>query len=206
MAGVPVKRQDGFTYSDYASWSDDERWELIDGEPRAMAPAPLVRHQAVTSALHAALFAHLRKGPCQVFPAPIDVKLSETNVVQPDLVVVCDPDQITETHIEGAPAMVVEILSPASVCHDRVTKFTLYQRFGVKEYWLVTPHPALVEIFVLENGYFHLANGFRKRDTLTSPAFPRLKLRLDQVFTFPIPPEEEIREVEARPPRKARRA
>ena len=70
----------------------------------------------------------------------------------------------------------------------------------------MTPHPALGEIFVLENGWFHLANGFRKRDTLTRPTFPRLKLPLDQVFTFPIPPEEEIREVEVRPPRKARRS
>jgi Uma2 family endonuclease len=101
-----------FSWRDYRSWPDDERWELIDGVPVAMAPAPSIAHQRVVGRLHARLAALLAGQPCEPFVAPVDVKLSEHDVVQPDVAVVCRPEQITDTPIEGAPGLVFEVLSP----------------------------------------------------------------------------------------------
>ncbi len=203
--GQPAPHHERFTWVDYCSWPDDERWEVIDGEAYAMAPSPLRRHQTICLNLAAALHEFLEGRDCEAFPAPFDVRLSESDVVQPDFLVVCDPDKIKSTHIDGPPDLAVEVLSPTSLCHDRVRKFQLYQRFGVREYWLVTPHPALIEVFTLEDGHYHLACGFRKEDTLTSPFFPGLSMQLSRIFTFPIRPEDEIREVRESPPPYAAR-
>jgi len=189
------------TWSDYRSWPEDQRWELVEGEPYAMSPSPTRQHQTLACQLTRKLGDFFEDHDCELIPAPFDVRLSEHDVVQPDLLVVCDPEQLHDTHVDGPPTLVVEILSPSSLTHDRVRKFNLYQRSGVQEYWIVTPHPALIEIFLLETGRYHLAAGFSKRDTLTSPTFPDLSLPLSDIFTFPIPPGEEIQEIcESAPP------
>lgn len=197
MGGAPAAKHSGFTWDDYRGWSDGKRWELIDGEAFDMTPAPSVQHQAISRELEHRLFTYFTGRKCQAFDAPIDVKLSDDDVVQPDIVVVCNRDQIKETHIEGPPTLVIEILSPASLQHDRVRKMALYARFGVQEFWVVTPDPPLIEVFRLDGPGYRLHAGYGQSDTLRSPRFPKLKLPLAGVFDFPVAPKaagEKIRE------------
>lgn len=186
------------SWTDYQSWDDDTRWEIIDGHSYAMT-APRVSHQMVCGELYASLHSHFRGRRCKVFLSPIDVRLSEYDVVQPDLIVVCDRSQILETHIEGPPTLVVEILSLSTQRHDRVRKLHLYARFGVKEYWIFQPNPPLVEVLTLDGSGYRIAGAYTELDHLTSQLFPELALDLNEIF---LPtgeePIEEIRE--ASPP------
>ena len=180
-----------FTWDDYRTWPDDARWELLGGHAFAMSPSPETRHQSVLRELGGQLFLHFRGHRCQVFFAPMDVKLSAEDVVQPDILLVCDPRQITRTHIEGPPTLAVEILSPHSLAHDRVRKTAVYARFGVKEYWIVTPHPAVVEVFLLDGQSYRLHGAYEQHQELISPSFPDLRVDLTPVFAFPLDPGEE---------------
>ena len=180
-----------FTWADYRMWPDDERWEIIDGEAYGMSPSPTSRHQRILRELALGLGVFLRKGSCELLLSPMDVKLSDEDVVQPDLLVVCDPKQILRTHVEGAPSLVVEILSPDSTAHDRIRKSALYAAAGVAEYWIVTPWPHVVEVLSLDGRGYRLHRAFGKDDTLTSPTFPGLELALADVFDFPLEPGEE---------------
>lgn len=190
-----------FTWDDYRSWPDDERWELIDGQPVAMSPSPGFRHQDVAVAIVTELRTFLKGKRCRVLVSPMDVKLSAVDVVQPDVLVVCDPRKIRDTHIEGAPDLVVEIASPSTTVYDRTLKLELYARYGVKEYWLVTPYPHLLEVLLLDGDGYRIRKVYRKQDTLTSPTLPGLELPLAAVFDFPIPDGDRILEVhESAPP------
>jgi len=179
-----------YTWDDYRAWPADERWEIIGGEAYAMSPSPTARHQMVQLRLSVGLDTLFRGKTCQVYTAPLDVKLSETDIVQPDVLVVCKSGQIKRTHIEGAPALVVEILSEASALHDRTTKMQLYARHGVPEVWLVTPYPSMVEVYMLDGECYRLAGTYVRADTLKSPGFPKFKLKLKDVFDFPLEPGE----------------
>lgn len=133
------KPEDRFTWQDYQTWPDSERWEIIDGIAYAMSPAPSTKHQSVALNF-GSLFRQMLSGkPCKPFIAPTDVKLSEQDVVQPDILVVCDPAKITPSHIEGSPDVVVEVLSPNTSTKDLREKKALYERAGVKEYVVVDP-------------------------------------------------------------------
>lgn len=133
------RRGEHYTWSDYRVWPDDEHWEIIGGVAYAMSPAPSTRHQTVVGNLFAKIQHHLSGKPCRPLIAPTDVRLSETDVVQPDILVVCDPAKITATHIEGAPDVVVEVLSPNTSTKDLREKKALYERSGVREYVVVDP-------------------------------------------------------------------
>ena len=185
------------TWSDYRSWDDENRWEIIDGQPYAMT-SPRVSHQEVCGELFALLHAHFKGRSCRPFISPIDVRITEYDAVQPDLLVVCDESQITPTHIEGPPTLVVEVLSPSTQRHDRVRKLRLYAAAGVGEYWLIQPYPALAEVLSLENGSYLISGAYTEKDTLTSPSFPELALSLQEIF----PPSdgETIDEVRETPP------
>ena len=143
-----------FTYGEYVQWQGDERWELIDGEAWLMSPAPSVAHQDIVLSLSVQLFTLTKDGPCKALVSPIDVLLPDSDeaddaietVVQPDVVVVCDPSKIKRKAIRGAPDFVVEVLSPRSSVRDRVQKAELYARHGVKEYWVIDPDNRTVEI------------------------------------------------------------
>lgn len=200
MASPAHRPAQRFTWADYRTWPADERWELIGGLAYGMSPSPATRHQRILRELVAALTPLFRRGPCEMFPAPMDVKLSDEDVVQPDLLVVCDPKQITRTHIEGPPSLVVEILSPDSTAHDRIRKSALYAAAGVAEYWIVTPWPSVVEVLSLDGRGYRLHRAFGKQDTLTSPAFPELRLKLADIFSFPLEPGEKPPAVREPPP------
>ncbi|MDQ1352559.1 MAG: hypothetical protein QG657_2865 [Acidobacteriota bacterium] len=154
------KEAEKFTYGHYLSWDDGERWELIDGEAYNMTPAPNTGHQLISMELAVQFKTQLKEKSCQVISAPFDVRLplgkereeDIENVVQPDIVIVCDAKKLDKKGCLGAPDMIIEILSPFTARKDRKEKFFLYERVGVKEYWLVMPEEKLVEVFRLGPG------------------------------------------------------
>jgi Uma2 family endonuclease len=150
------------TYGDYRAWPEDFRYELIDGIAYAMSPAPTVSHQEVVLELSRQVAQALEESTCRLLIAPLDVRLPRGDeadeaidtVVQPDLLVVCDPTKIDESGVRGAPDWIIEVLSPATAAHDQVRKRDLYERAGVREYWLVHPTDRIVIVYRLENGRY----------------------------------------------------
>ena len=146
-----------YTYDDYIKWDDKGRWELIDGAPYAMA-APSLRHQEILLELGRRFGNHLKGKKCKVFVAPVDVRLNhktfDNTVVQPDLVIVCNPDIAKGASINGIPDLVIEILSPSNKKYDKITKLELYKNSKIPEIWLVDPEDKTVEVFVLEDDIY----------------------------------------------------
>jgi Uma2 family endonuclease len=150
------------TYADYLTWPDDVRYELIDGVAYLMAPAPTLDHQDVAGEIFRQLANALGGQPCRAYIAPVDVRLPKADeddarvdtVVQPDVLVVCDADKLDRRGVRGAPDLVIEVLSPGTAGHDHRTKRQVYERAGVREYWLVHPTDRMVTIYRLEEGGF----------------------------------------------------
>lgn len=135
-------------------WPDGEYWELIDGEAYDMTPAQSIRHQTILGILHHRLIEFFAGKSCSPFLAPTDVVFDESNIVQPDILVVCDKNKITAANIQGAPDLIAEILSPSTSLKDKREKKALYERFGVREYIIVNPFDDTVERFCLESGRY----------------------------------------------------
>jgi len=181
-----------FTYADYLTWPDGERWELIDGEAYCMSPAPGGKHQDVSRELLVIFAQYLKGKQCKVYGAPYDVRLPEnTNtsdnyietVVQPDIVVVCDRSKLDDKGCKGAPDLVIEILSPSTLKMDMQNKFFLYQRMGVKEYWLVHPFDKTVMVFRRnELGEYGRADMYASDDKVSVPLLGELIIDLKDVF------------------------
>jgi Uma2 family endonuclease len=191
--GIPEEKTDKkFTYGDYLTWQDDERWEIIDGVSCVMTPAPSIYHQRISVNLIWSLKEYLRGKTGEVFHAPIDVLLPRGNekesdvetVVQPDLVVVCDRSGLVDDRaFKGAPDLVVEILSPSTAGKDRKIKRTLYERAGVKEYWIVDPGGKTVEVFRPDgDGKYGPPDVYTSEDTIKVGIFEDLTIDLRQVF------------------------
>jgi Uma2 family endonuclease len=151
MSGA-VKILPYYTYSDYVQW--EGKWELIDGIPHAMSPAPTPKHQLIANTLGALFYFALRNcRHCKAYQA-IDYKLSEDTILQPDVSILCN--QTRKKYIDFPPALVVEILSPSTMLKDRHTKHNLYQQQGIPYYLMVSPDTEETEIFVLENREYAL--------------------------------------------------
>ena len=180
---VAVKIKNKFTYEDYHNTPDDIRYELLDGE-LIMVPAPNMFHQTTSKKLFWKLEPLEERGLGPVFHPPTDVVFSDTDTVQPDIVFVSTERAhiITEQNIRGAPDLIVEILSPSTANRDRTFKRTLYERYGVTEYWMVDPATRNITVLLLgENGY-ELAGIYGEGQTLTSPTLPGFGLNLDDIF------------------------
>ena len=172
------------TYADYLETSDDERYELLHGE-LVMAPAPLIDHQYVLINLIIAIGAFVKKHNLgEVYSAPIDVVLSDLNVVQPDLLFISNERAhiITPDNIQGAPDLVVEILSPSTAERDRSVKFELYAEHGVHEYWIVDPDARTITVFLLNGGAFEEVDTYSEGETLTSPMLAGFTFTLEGKF------------------------
>jgi Uma2 family endonuclease len=143
-----------FTYEQYVHFpSDGMRHEIVDGD-HFMNPAPNLYHQTISRRIQFQLYTQIEtRNLGWVFNAPVDVKLTEFDVVQPDVIVVLQDRAkiLTETRIDGAPNLVIEILSKSTASYDRSLKLKLYQRTGVPEYWIVDPDESRIEQYVLEN-------------------------------------------------------
>jgi Uma2 family endonuclease len=148
-----------YTYADYLEWESPERFQLINGEVFQMA-SPSVVHQALLGELFSQFYNWLRGKPCQVFAAPLDVRLfpqkdkSDKTVVQPDLLVVCDKDKLSKGSVDGAPDLVVEIVSPSNTHSELFLKFQYYMKAGVREYWVIDPDARQVQVHIYENGHY----------------------------------------------------
>ena len=181
---VDTKPATKLTYHDYRNTPDDERWELLDGE-LVMAPSPTPAHQRISFRLSLVLHTFVdRMGLGEVIPAPLDVVLSETEVVQPDLLFVSSERAhiITTENIRGAPDLVVEILSPSTTSRDWRTKMDLYAQHGVREYWLVDPEAQRVWVMAGAEGELNEVANYGRDDVLASPALAGFTVGLDQVF------------------------
>lgn len=186
MAVYPLTAR--LTYEDYCAWPEDgRRHEIVDGE-HYVRPSPKRKHQAVSVALTALLHSFARQNRLgQVFAAPFDVLFSDVDVVQPDLVFVAagNAEIVTEDNIQGAPDLVVEILSESSRKYDLVTKRKLYERFGVREFWVLDPLLETATVYRLEDGAFRRLPELsaEAEDTLSTPLLPGLVLPLTSLFT-----------------------
>ena len=154
-----------FTYQDYLKLPEDgNRYQVINGE-LVMAPSPLPLHQIVSGELFLSIGNYVKdKKLGMVFSAPLDVVLSEDNVLQPDILFISKERQqiITDKNIAGAPDLVIEILSPATAYYDLFDKKEIYQKFGVKEYWIVDPMRQWMELYHLQKSQFELIQHLEK--------------------------------------------
>ena len=172
-----------YTWDDYRTWPDNERWEIIDGVAYNMTPAPSVKHQNVAGNFFCQLKHKLANKTCKPFIAPVDVILSEYDIVQPDVIVVCDTNKITESNIKGAPDLVVEILSPATALKDLREKKNLYEKSGVKEYIVIDPLEEYVERFWLGgDGIYNRGEVFGPQDALQLKSLEGIEVNLWEVF------------------------
>ena len=179
-----------YSYNDYLSWPDDERWEIIQGIPVSMSPAPSTNHQSVSGELFFILKDYFKDKDCSVFIAPFDVRLSENlssessilNVVQPDIAIICDKNKIDKKGCLGSPDMVVEVISPGSALMDYKTKLNLYEKFKIKEYWIVNPSEKIVHIYILSGIEYKKPEVFSEEDIIRLGIFPDCEIRLENVF------------------------
>lgn len=189
---IPEKREDKeYSYKDYLNWPDSERWELIGGVAFNMTPAPSRKHQKVLAALLSEIYIFLKGKDCEVYGAPFDVRLPEggekdeeiKTVVQPDLVVVCDKSKLDDRGCKGSPDLVVEIVSPSTASKDYIEKLALYERYGVKEYWIVHPADEIVMVYKpVEDRKYGRAEIFARNDKVGVGIFDGLEIDLKEVF------------------------
>ena len=163
---LPERDYQKFGYKDYVTWPDDQRWEIIAGVAYDMTPAPNVKHQRIVVNMVRLLDDPAEKKGCMLFVAPTDVVFDEYNVVQPDVFVVCDRAKITAANIQGAPNLVIEILSPSTHLKDMREKRRLYEAFGVEEYILIDPVAELAERFTLNNSVYGAPDVFNWNETM----------------------------------------
>ena len=181
---VPLakKLNEKYTYQDYLNWSDDERWEIIDGTAYNMSPAPKIKHQKIS--INLVSFFVLNKDKiksCNLFSAPTDVVLDEYNVVQPDIFIVCDEKKIKEDNIQGAPDLIIEIVSKTTAYKDTKIKKDLYERFGVKEYILIYPGLEIAERFLLEDEKYGSPERFNWVEVMKLKTF-EIEINLWEIF------------------------
>ncbi len=186
-----LMRDARYTWADYCSWPDDERWELIDGVAYAMAAAPSISHQKVVGRLYSRLERALVAGACEPFIAPTAIRLSDTDVVEPDILVVCDPAKVKASHVEGAPDLIVEVLSPGTAARDLRPKKALYERAGVKEYVVVDPLEHYAIRFVLIDDTYDRGTVVAWDEVLTFVTLAGVEVPLWEVFGLPDPVQSE---------------
>jgi Uma2 family endonuclease len=198
MKPLHKNNNERWTYADYLTWPDDERWEIIDGVAypwngtQAMSPAPGLSHQAVSRELLVAFATFLKGKPCQVYHAPFDVRFVDAStqsdnyvetVVQPDLLVVCDPAMLDEKGCKGAPNLIIEILSPSTGGKDITIKYDLYERNRVKEYWLIHPAERTLLVYKLgEEGKYGAPERYAGDDRVAVPLLGELVVDLKDIF------------------------
>ncbi len=191
MPHVQRRLEERFTYGNYRIWPENERWELINGVAYDMSPAPSRSHQNILGELFFQFRSQLADRMCRAYLAPFDVRLPEgdevdddiVTVVQPDIVVVCDRNKLDDKGCKGAPDLIIEIISPSTASKDLHEKFKLYERAGVKEYWIVHPRDRTVMVFRRESDGFGRAAMFAGEEQIKVPLLGDLVIDLKQAFS-----------------------
>ena len=180
-----------YSYADYMRFEFEERLELIKGYIFKMSPAPSRIHQKISGRIYVPIYNALNGHKCEVYAAPFDVRLAKKTqddkevftVVQPDIVVVCDPTKLDKRGCIGAPDIVVEILSPGNNKKELINKYEVYEEAGVKEYWIVSPSEKTFFRYILDdNGKFQPTKLLTEGEEVTTTIIPGFKLILDEVF------------------------
>jgi Uma2 family endonuclease len=175
-----------YTYADYLKWDTNDRYELMDGVAYMMA-SPTADHQRISMELSRQFSNFLLGKPCEVFAAPLDVRLffqeddSDDTVLQPDLLVVCDRTKLAQGPCNGVPDLVIEILSPSNTSKELVKKFNYYLEAGVREYWVVIPEDKKVQVHILDKGHF-VSSVFNRDDTIPVSILPPLVIDLKPLW------------------------
>lgn len=183
-----------YTYADYLTWQWSEMTELINGKIFKMSPAPSSTHQTISGRLFLQIGNFLKGKKCKLFSAPFDVRLpltpqgktdrEITTVVQPDLCVVCDPTKIDERGCLGSPDWIIEILSHHTSSKDLREKFDVYEKAGVKEYWVVHPQEQTVLVYTLDQSgkYKGILKPYIRTDQVSPVTVLGLTIDLGEVF------------------------
>lgn len=181
-----------YTFADVLSWDEDERIEIISGKVFMMA-TPSRIHQKITGELFRQLANFLEGKQCEVYAAPFGVRLfeqdgdSEENVdtvVEPDISVVCDRSKLDKRGCKGAPDMIVEVLSPSTLRHDRLVKLNLYQQAGIREYWIIDPENRAVQVFLQDgSGSLRICEEYGSRDVAKVNVLDGCFIELSKVFS-----------------------
>ncbi|WP_314206351.1 Uma2 family endonuclease [Capnocytophaga bilenii] len=178
-----------YSYADYLLWKFKERVELFKGKLFKMS-APSALHQEISMRLAGELYQFFKGKDCKVFHAPFDVRLLKESqddksiytVVQPDICVVCDPEKIDKRGCDGAPDLVVEILSPGNSKKEMKYKYALYEEAQVPEYWIIDPDHQNVLVYILKDGKYlnpiNIVEG-----NIPSQKFPSLSIHTDDIFS-----------------------
>ena len=173
------------TYDDYCELPNDRnRYEILDGE-LSVTPAPATKHQIALGNLHRILSTHVFANHIgRLLLAPTDVILAATTVVQPDLIFIGnDRSQVvTERGVEGAPTLVIEILSPTTHRTDRETKAQLYAKYSVPHYWLIDPDQQVLEAYELSGDQYNLVTKAQDADLFTPSVFPGLSIQISDLW------------------------
>jgi len=182
-----------YTYADYLTWLDDKRRELIDGFIHLMS-APVRIHARISARIFRRVdtFIEKKKGKCQIYYAPFDVRLplygskdddKIYDVVQPDICVICDLSKLDDKGCIGAPDLIVEVLSPSTLKYDWNYKFNLYEAAGVREYWIVDPKAKMVNVFLLQpDGKYDLGTIYECNQKAPVRIFDGLEIDLNELF------------------------
>ena len=206
MAGSVKRKQQRYSYADYLTWDDDRRYEIIDGEVFDMT-SPSLLHQSISGELSRQMANYFEDKPCKVFAAPLDVLLAKNTsrsnevftVVQPDIMVVCDPKKLEERGIVGAPDLVVEIISPSTSSKDNIIKRRIYEQAGVKEFWLISPVERLIRVNKLgKDGLFEREEIYDDTAQIEIAQFAGLSIDCRRLF----PPLPKVKRVKSPPPPK----
>ncbi len=177
-----------YTYEDLQTFpeGDGKRYEIIDGE-LLVTPSPMSRHQSVLGNFHGLLWAFLQENPIgPVLFAPAEVVLSEVNVVEPDLLFLSNTrmDRLTRKNVQGAPDLVMEVLSESTRRTDQIRKRKLYESVDVLEYWIVDPELETVKVYRKAGDLFDrpVELSSEAGDALTTPLLPGFKAPLARLF------------------------
>jgi Uma2 family endonuclease len=185
VMGKQDVRNNQLTYEDYRHFPDDgKRHEIIDGD-HYVTPAPKTKHQRIALNLTIALGSFVKQhGMGLILAAPCDVILSDENVLQPDLLFISSGRVaiVTEANIQGAPDLIVEIISEATRKRDEVTKRKLYERFGVREYWIVDPVAKQITVLTLTGDAYAEHGVFSEGETATSKLLDGFCVPVSDVF------------------------
>ncbi|GHV39423.1 hypothetical protein AGMMS49546_11430 [Spirochaetia bacterium] len=187
MSSVVPDDSQYYTYADLLEWDDTIRAEIIDGELYMMAPPARV-HQDIVREIFTPISVFLKGKSCKVYPAPFGVRLfpkddlSDNTLVEPDIVVVCDPSKLDDRGCNGAPDLVVEILSPSNRFRDKLIKFNKYREAGVREYWVVDPVEQFVDVHILDAGRY-IITMYGPEDEVPISVLPGCLINLRDVFS-----------------------
>ena len=182
---MPVAEKKKYTEADYQLLEEGTPFQLINGD-LIMSPSPLLLHQLIIGKLHLLISNHLQQSNIGglVVLSPMDVRLDEENIFQPDLLYISEERklELVQDRISGAPDLIIEILSPSTAYYDLKEKKDFYERYGVKEYLIIDPKRFDAEVYVLTENQFELQQKEKHNGTISLNTLPGLQINLQKLF------------------------